>query len=166
MYAALIEILNQEIGTLQVLLQTEQEKRDAILKASGKQLNELTGKTEQNLVRLDQLEAGKQTWIRSHVSSEDGQNLTSLIQSARNKDSREAGLLESVANRLRTLARELKIETDQNNRLLESTARSVGRFIQNIRELSNQDSRNTYGPGGIKKGSTTDSRAVLLDARL
>lgn len=168
MYQEITDILNQETRVFQSILENEKSKRRHILTADGARLQELTRKTELLLEQAAGLEEERNRLVirERGITKEDLlPTLKSILEEAEKDRPAVYEELKKSSELFRKTVLDLKMETEETTRLLETTARSMKRLLEGIKEISQADHEATYHPdkkkGDEKKRS---ARSILLNA--
>ncbi len=166
MLAKLFQILHQELQLYRAALETEREKRRAILAADGRRMQEYTKKTEA-LVR----EAGALEQKREQILDELARtgvafvnqrpSLRELLVLGESAADLDPGLFALVRDHFSATVSHLKTETEENRRLLGNTARSLHNALTDLQNrVDPRDER--YRPGGSRQAKV--NAPVLLNA--
>jgi hypothetical protein len=174
MFDTLMTVLNQELILFGSILTAEKEKRRSILRAEGQKLKELTRKSEILSSELEQLEKKRLQTVEEIMNLEGESNregplsLSLLLDLARKTNPDLHPSLSRVVRNYREMLRNIKRETEENQRLLHSTARNVERLLEDLRIKAHNDP--SYGPrdrierGGSAQGRHTSTDPLLLNA--
>lgn len=174
MFDTLLTILNQELILFGSILTAEKEKRRSILRAEGQKLKELTRKSEILSAELVELEKKRLQTVEKimHLAGESREegplSLSLLLELARKTNPDLHPSLSGVVRDYREIIRNIKRETEENQRLLHSTAKNVERLLEDLRIKALSDP--SYGPrdrmerGGSAQGRHSSSDPLLLNA--
>ncbi|MBX7058694.1 MAG: flagellar protein FlgN [Leptospirales bacterium] len=167
--ATLYDTLHQELALFRASLETERIKRRAILTADGKRLQTLTQKTESLLGEIAELEKQRALLIRTLLESRDmvidseNVSLSELIELAASHEPQASGKLRDLAEEYRIVIRQLKLESEENQRLLQVANDRVHSVLTGLAEEPDS-ARTTYAPreqSGARRGKP---RSALINA--
>lgn len=172
MFVSLKNILNEEIILFISALNNEKEKRRHILGADGGQLRTLTEKSNMLLNQITDLEirraeivsnlAEKYNFtipVNGDLTLSDILNLVQSLEPSLHDDFQE------TIHQYRDTIYELKMETDENQRLLENTQRSIKKVITSMQDASNEDLNKLYrpDPGNKSNKNKPSGNSILLN---
>jgi len=163
MLTDIVHILDQEVSLFQAALETELEKRDAILSASGRKLQVLTAKTEILVKEIQKLEE-KRTEIAQMFARLYGlkrADLSGIISMADEMKLNGRDELEKMAETYREAAGLLQSEVRENSVLLTKTGERLNRVVDSLKSLISGESK-TYGPK--TKTNRKSSGSLILNA--
>ena len=155
--------LQSEIKIFEATIKLEKEKQMAILKARGKDLQELNRESESCIQKLAdlgvrQIELRKELMVNTDASNLEEINLTYIARQGEGK-------LDAVVEEYRRLALKLKAETEENHRLLERTGASIDTLIQGLKSVAVAKDRPAYAPHNSSgQSGRKSSGAVLVNA--
>lgn len=162
----LIRIMRQEMVLFEAAISTERDKRKYILSANGYKLQHLTRKTETYLAELGLLEKKRleaaRDIVREMPEVDEDVTLSSLLMLLKDVDPAGWKEFSPLSDRYRELGAMLRAETEENSRLLASTAQSIDRVMGNLRDLAGaKEKETTYAPESPSRKSRGGS--VLLN---
>lgn len=167
--AALFDTLKQELALFQASLETERIKRRAILTADGKRLQTLTQKTETLLAEIGALEKQRARIIRQLLESRDlvivAENVTlsELIDIVAAAEPPRARDLREIADEYRIVVRQLKLECEENQRLLRAANERVHTVLSSLGDES-ADKKTTYAPLAQAGARKAKANSALINA--
>ncbi len=166
MIESLQNTLALETALFRALHDLERQKSDAIMKADGKLLHDITVRQEKMVHEMDALEAQLRTGI-AHVATETGVSPDSLrlsdIQTIVHRNT--AGLakaFDATVHEFRLEAERLQSQVNNNSRLLEGAGSAIQRTMDKLRKES-ENKGITYTPPSMEgaRRSTSVSPIIL-----
>lgn len=163
-----LDILEQAIALFEKGTAIELEKRKAILSAGGSELQRLTGCSADLQRKIQEADTTRSNLEKEIFPGMFGEgkapSLTEIERALLLKSPESANRIPDILNRYRKTVWRLKAESDENLRLLHSSARAIGRLLHNLQNLAVSDSRNIYAPRSDHPPRTGRTRAVLVNA--
>lgn len=164
----LCNLFETEIGIYKNLLSIELQKKEAILKADAKALQELTKKTYDLMVNASELDRIRMNCIQdyynqNHLSiGKEGITLTDFL----NKLDRDSNFqLKGYATELKTAVHKLKDAILVNERLMETRQGILQATIRELQKVSSEK-ESTYSPNhsGMRRKKEAKTQSMVLDA--
>lgn len=160
----LCRLLEQETLLFRAIAETELEKRDHILTANGRKLQELTRRTELLLVESQAL-GGRRSHLSAELlghSPEAGRevSLGEIVDAAAAAGMERTGHFREVAAGFRSQVSEVQGQVAENDRLLGLAGQSLKRLLTGFQKAAAKT--DTYSPKGDE--GRRRAQAVILNA--
>lgn len=171
MVRKLTHILTQEVALVEAALQSEKQKRRAILAADGRELQTLTDKSAAFMQELDRMYDARALAMRSvidHYGLAEMRNtempdMNAMLAALEQQSAVEAlEDLTRVVARYRESAHALKALNDENRELLEKTSSSIHRLLVGLQEELDDSREKIYAPE--KQTTRKNTGSILLNA--
>lgn len=166
MLAKIFHIMHQELLLYRAAVETERDKRWAILAADGRKMQDFTQKTDIFIREADALEQKREAALAEFLGANAAlfagkrPALSDLVELGERDQELDRAIFTQVRDQFAATIRALKSETEENRRLMEKSAASLHRALTEIQNKA--DPRDgTYRPEGAKKQAKA---AVLLNA--
>ena len=163
----LVNILKEQIRIFEGAIILEKEKRQSILEAKGLQLEKLLAKSEQYMLKLENLDKALLQESRSFLGMEKDTELSptlgELLEYSRKNNLKQSHELEKLTEKYRKLASQLKNIVQANQELLNNTKQRIQSLLQNLQAEEKSLFAKAYSPVKQKGSVLSQADSKLLN---
>lgn len=154
-------MLSSEIAVLKQAMLTERKKRTAILSADGQNLKILNVKSDTLISEMVRMEKERNDFLKANGMPE---SLTALEDNAETRVEGKNKSFLGLASNYRKVSHDLKAIVEENQRVLQTTSKSIQRMLVHMHSVATGAQSKTYAPAQSNLSKNKSTGSILVNA--